>query len=540
MVKIFYNNQDPFSGIAPTPLVAQRNSFIKYGEQWGEVTHLSLNGTLTGQCASGNSNFFNTLIANQQQLVQNFSKDYQNLQIIQDGQTLVTKPYCIIKGINFSESTYASIIPFQIDIDCYESGFFSGYFGVLEPKNEFTFTQNQDQSITIQHSLSCQGFNTDSNNSNALQNAKNYLSAISGFNNQILPYFIKLGTGQYATDMSACLIEQKEDIDRVKGSYAINETYISDPYFSSGILRYSATYDSGINDGISNVKIAGSIKTSRNYPIDFVRSRYQTFDVFSAAVDTYSGATNGLIDLNPLYLSSGITEDTFGGILNFNVAFNNDQIPSPYIDLTVSFDHDIITDVTSAKASAVIRARGELSQRYQKVLAFSTGVDLYSLTQAEYVRNGYLYTLNPIFLSYGNTRNPYQAEITLSASYGDKMLPASGFANLDYSFSVIPSIRKYVAVPLLNGMSAYEVTDLNFVNRSVVTLQGAGTILQNIPIQSGQALLENFVNQQINPFIAGKNRPCLDSQSTNFGNSNIGRDFSFSTSFSFEDNELVI
>jgi hypothetical protein len=572
MVQIFYNNQDAFSGVAPTPLMSQRNEFIKYGEQWGEVTHVTLYGNIMGGCVSGNNTFlitetddnritqdgfyrvdqasqytdfientfFDILISGQQTIIANLSKDFQRFQVLQDGNILIDKPFAIIRNVRFEDSTYSAVIPFQIDIDCYESGFFSGVFGVLEPKNEFSFTQNKDQSITVQHSMSCKGFNTDPNNSNALQNAKAYIQSISGFRNQILPYFINFGTGSYATGMTPSLITQKETVDRVQGSYGIEETYIFDPFFTSGVLRYSATYDSGIADGISTVKLNGSLKSSRNYPIDFIRSRYLTFDSFSAAVDAYSGASNGLIDLNPLYLSSGVSEDPFGGAINFSIAFNNDQTPNPFLDYTVTFDRDVISDVTSANFEGTIRGRGDLKSRYANVLTFSSGVNPYNLTLYEYINNGYQYYLNPLYTSFGNTRNLYAGEITLKATYNDKILPVSGFANFEYSYDILPAIEKYGSVPLLDGSGNYYVTNLGFANRATLTIAGKAVILPNISQQSGIQLLMNFVNNQAQPFIAGKNRLCLDTQSITFGNQGIGKDLSFSVTWSYEDTILNI
>jgi len=565
MVQIFYNNQDAFSGICPTPIIGQRNNFIKYGEQWGELTKISLYGNIVGGCVSGIINYlitdensiritesgdyrvdefsysgldassFQVLVSGQQALIQNFSQDFQSFQIVQDGQVLVNKPYALIKSISFPQGKYSYLIPFQIDIDCYESGFFSGTYGILEPKNEYSFTQNKDQSIAIRHTISCRGFNTDSRNSNALQNAKNYIASLSGYQG-VMPAFVNVGLSGFTPS----LISQIENINRVEGTYSVDETYIADPFFTSGVLRYATTYDSGIADGLSSVRVAGSIKTSKNYPYNFIRNRYLTFDAFSAAVWAYSGATNGMIDLNPFYLSSGVTEDNFGGAINFDISFNNDQTPNPFLDYSVSFDHDIITDITSATFQGTIKGRGDLYNRYQRVLAFSTGINTYNLTLGEYYNNGYQYILNPLFITSSNSKDPYRGEISIGATFNDKMLPVSGFASFDYSFKVTPSLTKYSAVPILNGSGNYWITNLGYANRTVVTMAGTAVILPNLSQQSGVTLLTNFVNIQIQPFINGKNRPCLESQEIVWGNDDIGKDLSFEVIYSYEDNPLII
>lgn len=567
MTRILYNNFDVFSGIAPVPLVSQKNSFIKYGEQWGEVSRISLNGYLTGYCSNINyldggflsgtglniidGGDFSTgissgidggafyandgnLFTNQQYLVTNFSKDFQSLQIIESGKIIFNKPYCLVKSVNFPVSNYVRLIPFQIELDCYESGFFSGAYGILEPRNEWNFTQNKDQSLTIEHNLSCRGFNTSSNNSNALQNAINYIANLSGYNGQITPYFINICSG-----LSPCLISQKENINRVQGTYSVNETYIFDPFFNSGVLRYTATYDSGIADGISTVKIAGNLKSCRNYPIDFVRNRYRTFDSFSSAVDLYSGSTNGQLDLNPFYVSSGIAEDSFSKTLNFDITFNNDQTPNPYLDYNVTFNRDNLTDITNAQFQGTIRGRGDLKTRYQRVLNFYTEINPYVLTLTEYQNDGYQYFLNPNPLSQSVTRNSFIGEISLGATYTDKTIPPTGFDSIDYNLNFEPPIRKFSATPILDGTGSYYVVDLGYVNREVVRLQGQAVVSQAIPVSVGILSLSNYINTLGFQYVSG-NRIVLEDQQIIQGNRGIGHGLSFSAVWSSETKELVI
>lgn len=570
MTRILYNNFDCFSGIAPVPLIGQRDTFIKYGEQWGEVTRITLNGILTGFCANsqfldgGPPNFLGAsgvfdggdftssaptsgvdggafydsngnLFNNQQYLISCFGKDFQSFQVVENGVTIINKPYCKVIDIDFPSNNYVKIIPFQIELECYESGFFSGTYGILEPRNEFTYTQNKDQSISIEHTLSCRGFNTSQNNSNALQNARNYIAQNSGYNGAAVPYFIKICSG-----LNPCLISQTENINRVQSTYGITERYIFDPFFNSGVLRYSTTFDSGINDGLCNVRVAGSLKSCRNYPVDFVRNRYLTFDSFSAAVDSYSGATNGLIDLNPLYLSSGVTIDPFAKTINFQIAFNNDPSPNPYFEYAVNFQRDNLTDITQVSINGTVRGRGELNQRYQKVLNYYTGVNLYNLAVFEYQNDGYQYLLNPIYITQGISKNPYTAEVALQSTFSDRPLFPSGFASFDYTISQKPSYRQYSAIPILNGMGGYVVNDLGYICRSVATIQGAAVIDPSISVQSGINLLSNYLNYQALTLYSGYNRVALEAQEISQGNKNIARNVTFSTTYSWEGNEIIL
>lgn len=561
--QILYNNIDPFYGIAGTPLVSYANQFIDYGERWGEVTHITLQGTITGYCGingvpidggsitganpsgidgggftSGSlsgvdgGTFYpsdGNLFSTQQWLISNFNKDFQSLQIVENNQIIFNKAYCIVKGVNFSDSNYVKKLPFTIELDCYESGFFSGTFGVLEPKNEFNIIQEKDQSIRIEHTLSCRGFNTSSINSNALQNARNYIAQFSGFNNQVTPYFIQLCSG-----IIPSLVSNTENINRIDGSYSVTETYIAEKDYASGVLRYSATYNSGIADGLSNVRIAGSLKTAKNLSPSLLRARYSGFSAFGAAAICYSGATNGLIDLNPYYLSSGVTEDQFARSLNFDISFNNDQTPNPYIDYKIDFNQDDLTDVTSAKFQGTIKGRGELSQRWLAVQNYATGVDIFSLTFGEYVADGYQYFLNPLAISQSINKNPFIGEITLAATYNDKILPPTGLTYLDYSLSITPSIEKFSSTAILNGSGNFYVSDLGYSNRSIISINGNAVVDPAIPTQSGVAVLTSYINY-LGYLYATGNRVVLERQDISQGNRNIGNDVTFSATWSFQD-----
>lgn len=522
--QILYNGINPFSGICGTPLVQINDQFIKYDEQWGVKNTITLSSTITGGC-----DYFNQLISGQNSIIGTFGKDYQSLQIIESGQTIFNKPYCIIRGINFSDSQYLKLLPFNIEIDCYESGFFSGVYGILEPKNEFSFVQEKDQSIQIEHTMSCRGFNTSSTNSNALQNAKNYINSISGFNNQITPYFIQICSG-----IVPSLIEVHENIDRVVGTYSITETYIADKECPSGILRFISDYSSGINDGFSIIKINGNLKTAKNYPISLLRQRYSGFNPFISAVECYSGATNGLLSVNPYYLQSGITEKPFERNLDFNIIFDDSQIPNPYLDYSIEFNQDFFTSITTAKFNGTIKGRGELSQRWQIVQNYATGIDPFAITFNEYIQDGFSYFLNSGAISQSITKNPFIGEINLTVTYNDKILPPQGLVALDYNFSTTPSIEKIVAIPILNDTGNFYISDLGYSNRAILKVNGTATVDPAYSLQSGIQILTAYINSLGQMYATGS-RCFLEEQQIDQGNRGVGLDINFSSTWSYED-----
>jgi hypothetical protein len=152
--KIYYNNQDVFSGICPTPLASKKVEMIRFGERWGQVDNITLQGQITG-CDS-----MAAKVVRQNQLISGFRYSFQTLEIKDDALSVISYPLIELQGINIGESNQKFIIPFTISLRCYPSGYFSGDFGILNPVNRFEFNESEDGIISLNHTVSAKGFNT--------------------------------------------------------------------------------------------------------------------------------------------------------------------------------------------------------------------------------------------------------------------------------------------------------------------------------------------------------------------------------------------
>ena len=168
----------------PTPYVSRSQNMLEYGNRWGQGTSYTLNGQITG-------NNFDDLINKQNILLSGFSRDFKSLDITEDGESIAGFPTkeCKINSINFDGNKYASILDYSISIDAYDESLFSGTYGVIDPSNEISISENTNGEINIGHNISAVGIRA--NNKSAIENAKDFVHLHSGWKKSITPQFIK-------------------------------------------------------------------------------------------------------------------------------------------------------------------------------------------------------------------------------------------------------------------------------------------------------------------------------------------------------------
>ena len=141
-------------------------------EKWCQVTKIGLAGRIPGTYAEINTNRAAITFA--------FSSDFKTLTVKEDNGTAVTTilefDHCIIRSVSFSPSNFGAA-DYTIDIDCYESSNFNGTFGILEPTNEWSFSQQENNFVGITHKVSARGVKTSNQ---PIVNAKNFVNSLAG------------------------------------------------------------------------------------------------------------------------------------------------------------------------------------------------------------------------------------------------------------------------------------------------------------------------------------------------------------------------
>lgn len=524
-VLLFYDNNLVLEN-QPTPIVSKVDNYIRYGERWAEQSTITLHGQLTG-CD------YISIISAQQKLLNAFGRDYQKFSIVQDGFAYEQK-YNVIKNVNFEQSNYWGMLNYTIALESYPQDMFSGYYGVLNPVNEWQYTESEDRLLEITHTIGAKGFNTSAANSNAFNNAKKYVLGQTGLSSFITPFYTSICSG-----LVPCLDSFSESINRFNGTYHVTEKYIADLYNgNNAIIRYAANYDCDINKGISTVSVQGEVKSDKNSDLSTLRNKYSTFDLYSAAVQTYNDATTKT-DLNPYYISSGIHEDNYSKKVTFNVSFDNIFTPRTYFDYTsdVKIDEN---DITTVDIKGVIKARGDLNTRWQLVQSFYTQeLNLYGLAIQSYSDFGGTYSLNPRQQTYSTVKNPFIGQIEVSTSYNNKDVLPDGIKFLNYTLEYKPALEVIKSTPLVNigGSSLcsgqYSTIDLGYKSRAAFAIKGNIVGESNVNYAQTLSGVKQIINSNFLQNFSN-NRVFLDKQQFSQDNHGYNNEINFDCSWSFD------
>ena len=535
---------DNFTFKEPIPFVSKNEEIINYGDRWGQITKISLQGQLTGVCP----NDFNQLISGQNNLISGFSRDFKPFTISENGKTIFTSDTCTIRSINFDQSKYVKMLNYTIELDCYERDLFTQSFGVLDPVNEYTFTENEDQSLTINHNISAKGINTST--FSAMDNARNYVYALTGYNPSIIP--ININNSNY----TPLLRSYTENINRLNGTYGIQESYVVDISNNAYInpqyfTRYTTTINKSINTDFDSISLQGSIQGAKRTPFSGIRYYASGLNLFNICANDFGSSTQ----LNNIPISLSFDENQAANTINFNATYDTNIISdvtyssTSYFDPNTDISKDTITSITSVSISGPIVTRGgNLKQKYESAKAIINNFGdlptyLYTQANAAYSSIKSIMNipsniqLNPNFRSFSITDSPEKGEISLSATFDDKdIVPDQApFVNIksnSFEVSYEPKIDLFRPRPTYNINGFYVVYELGeakklaTANINSTTEFSKNTTTDNAKINASLAL-----NKIKNTYISGSY--ILLNENASFDQTKYGETKSATSSLSY-------
>jgi hypothetical protein len=436
--------------ITPTPLVSRGYQFVDYGARWGQFEQIDLSCYITGigpsyttSLGAINSIFypqFKTLVVNESNVGEIYRWENVALQEIEIPQN------------HFSIGTFtrytAKLISYQIPS------------GVLEPVNEYSFTQGEDGIVTVNHKISAKGIRTDQT---PIDNAINFVSAFVRKNpyNNCAPYFIPNSSG--------VLLSISEQLDRTTASYSVTEIY---KYVTGqpnvGYLKTSSVSvnDSNANDYL-NIDLTVTLQGS---PVDKNHNELQTaaqsIDLLSVLQEYGYSTTNVYREGFTASYDSGAVRIELKGSFISGV----DTDLSGFFDYSVGFDRELVPNLTTWKIDGDYITRGPLNIRKSKIATFK------SANQA----NGFipylsgLLTSSALYSGYGNAYPLNIIQVTEVEDTGHATLKLSAtFSDYDnysiyvqpkYNIEVEPSRWIYEMIPAANIEGHYIVQDLQMMN----------------------------------------------------------------------------
>jgi hypothetical protein len=467
-VTIVYNGVDAFNP-QPTPFIGLSESNIYEGELWGRAETMTLQGQLTG-CS------FAAITSAQNTLLSRFNQSFQSLEVWQTeggvSGKVFQKDLVEVNSVQFDQSRWFGVLPYSINLTCYPSGLFSGAFGILNPQDSWAFVEQENATLAVTHTISCQPFNTSSGPSNALDNARNWALARTGINSTVYPIMIS-----GVSPANFCLLTQAESIDRFNGTYSVVESYTNDLARTGyGVIRYSTDIQSGNN--LISVNLNGVAQgCGRN--ITGLRAAFANIDKVAIAVKQYQGAFNRT-DLNPIPLSQSFSEDPFATEISFAYAFDNSNLPSVWFDYTVDCNVGTNGFIVSSIAGTVYARGGDVASKLARTQAYAATVNLYNLVLPFYNAFDPSSTapLNPVPVSNGQSNNETDGTVQLNATFNNRAATVSALDQFNASIQITPSLAQMDAKPVLNGQGNYSIVNLNFGSRASIVING--TAITNI------------------------------------------------------------
>lgn len=522
VVKILYDGKDAFYPL-PTPFVGVGYDSIYYGEKWVQQENITLNGQITG-CS------FEKIVSGYNQIVQNFKKNYQDLEIWQiEGATsgrVFLKQFVEVNSISIPDSRWLDVMPYTIELSCYPSGYFSGVFGVLDPSDSWSYSEQQNATMQVTHNIGCRPINTSKNANNALDNARTWAFSRSGTASSVAPIFI---SGISVNNFF--LISQEENIDRFNGNYSLVENYSNDLARSGyGTIRYATTIESGNN--LITISLDG-VAEGGDKNISGLRTAFSRINKTAIAAKQYKDIFN-MSDLNPIPLTQSFSEDPFETRINFNYSYNNDNTPPLSFDYTVGLETALNGNIT-ANIDGTIRARGGvLSDKLSRSLVYADTINLYNLILPFYNNfdiSASLAPLNPVPLTSGKSINQSNGTVALNATFNNKQKVSTILDEFNFVMNFQPSVVKVDSQPVLDGQFIYSAVDLGYANRASLTINGNARVGAEYSSAAG----ENAIKQACYLLFAQYGRGAaatLDQNNVSFNRvDNKLASFSFSWSF---------
>jgi hypothetical protein len=286
MVKVLYNGIDVFArNGAPTPFVSVSDRMINYGDRWGTAKTISLRGMVTGSaCYSRDTSAYIDLLNKQNGIISGFSQDFKSLVIYDtiSNKNNFSGNYVRIEDINFESSPYFNQVPFKVDLTYYPPELFTGFYGVTAPVSSIKYSEQPDRSVNITRTFSAKGFNTSSISNNALQNAINYVSSLTGNSNIIAPIF---GGNNLVNLISTIQPRKKsETINRSESTYSLTFDYsVREGSQTSSLLTYTTDIQYDEKRGFYNVSLKGNLSAGTDKTMVQLREEFKLLDTYSLA-----------------------------------------------------------------------------------------------------------------------------------------------------------------------------------------------------------------------------------------------------------------
>ena len=458
--------------------VSMTSEYIDYGSRWGAVQKISIQGNIVQDtCDNDLSSKYTALVVLQTTLFNTFQNDFKDLVV--DGTTIHN---CKLDSIDFQESNYYGAIGFTVNLTSYPTDYFN-QAQVTDPVNLITYSEQRNNSIQITRRVSAKGINTaNSNASNALDNARSYINARSGYSST-LPALSQVSNASSYHLQSLKPRKVVETIDRMNATISVEHVYIiksGQTLDSSMFYTIDCQYDD--EKGLSTGTIKGTVTGSIGQDMDSVRADFKSFPIFSKLNSSFEAMGHGTLVNQPENMS--VNENSKDKTIEFSYTCNSMVNVVKNFEQTFSMNCDYTTDKVTVNFSGKVEFRGGQVQRQTAAAAFDfTPTQAQALCSAFYTDNtvntfGTSAVINAVPLTFEVKRDLINGTVTINAQCDNRPNPPdSNFTSFDYTLSANTSTHAYAIIQFLDGGTSG--LKYNMKTRGEVSIQGTATAKQS-------------------------------------------------------------
>jgi len=498
-VTVYYNNIDLFSGLGITPLISRsvENVYVN------KVSHLVDKITLFGRlkktdCTHG----FDVVYSLSRSLCTRLSNGFKQLRIQEDSTSVFSYDYAIVRSVNFSEDKWFDWVPFTIEIDCYDKGYFESN-GIIDPQEQFSIETLPDNTLKLTVTTSCKGLN---NNSQGIKNAQTFALADVFSPSSLDFYWVEDYANYYFF-----LTSYEESVNRLTGEASVTKTYVGQhKNFAStyGILTYTREMSMSENGEVI-VSISGSEKgaVSSETSLFMVSEDIKTKDWYSIANELYKQYDqSGTLFSNPVKFS--VQRNVSNENVSFSISFSNQQNNDVYVIDQTTVTKDFERSINCIEASLEIRSNfGCHSKRWTNVLNYYNSLNFAQYVQDRWNEYGQRGRLDFKENNRSLTENQQEGFISISMTLCDNGGENCGcLQGLEYSFDFEPSLGQHSVSPTFGGEGCYYIERLNAATRAKFSIRGSTSASNCCSIEKTIFQLRNKANQLANVYFPGSDK----------------------------------
>ena len=388
---------------------------------------------------------------------------------------------CIVTSTNFDSFTIGAQ-NFTIDLQCYNQDTFQGTFGILNPRNSFSYKELDNGLVDVTHSVSAMGFKKGSDS--AMTEALNFVDARTGMDSILVAPKFMAGV----TASNLVLKNLSRNVNRVDSIYSVEESYtvqtgdIDGVALTNGfVTEISTSVSSGFANEYSTISVSYSVQGDKYATEASVRNAAPDSGVlYDIANSAFSSNLPSKRPFNFKVTDDASTSKKVSVQCDFT---DNDfeDVGDAFFDFQSSVSTDNITDVTSVSVQGEFKSIGPLINKYETISGFfydtiapvkgGTGY-LFDIAESIYDGLSLSNDLNPLYKSLNVKDDPINGTISLEGSFDDSDF-AEGFFDASYDVNVTPALQKYATRASCNKNGLYGVYNLGLTSRELTSINAS-------------------------------------------------------------------